>query len=546
MSESSAEHVLRVQSLHALAYCERLFFLEEVEELRVADAAVFAGRRLHQELDEGERLALELASPSLGLMGKLDALRRRDGVLVVTEQKRGRPAPSTAGPVAWPSDELQVAAYGLLLQEAFPTATVECRVRYHQPPASVVVALDAAMRARVLAAIARARLLRSRGERPPVADNERLCAKCSLAPVCLPEEEREGETPVRLFPEHDVRQTVHVTVPGSRVGKTKDELKISLDGVEDVSIGAKTVSSVVLHGPTQISSQALAMCASQGIGVQWFSGSGKYIGCLGAQSGSIHRRLRQFEALRDASTRLGLAKRLVAAKLEAQLRFLLRASRESPQSRATIGAQVRDLRQSLASARHADSPASLLGIEGSGAARYFSALPALQSATVDDRLRWSSRSRRPPADRFNAILSFFYSLVQRDVEAAVITVGLDTAFGFYHQPRGSIGPLVLDLMELFRVPLADMPAVSSINRQTWNCETDFQVASRGGNVTGVWLSPDGRRKAIEIYERRRQESWKHTKLGYSLSYARLIELEVRLLEKEWSGRPGLFASFRLR
>ena len=96
-------------------------------------------------------------------------------------------------------------------------------------------------------------------------------------------------------------------------------------------------------------------------------------------------------------------------------------------------------------------------------------------------------------------------------------------------------------MELFRVPLADMPLLASVNRRTWEPQEDFEVAGER-----VWLSKQGRAKAIELYERRKRETWKHEVLGYSLSYARLVELEVRLLEKEWTGRPGLFATFRLR
>src|SRR5437762_3040700 len=90
------EPPLRVMSLHALLYCERLFYLEEVEEIRVADAAVYAGRELHESLaaDEGEGPAawesLDLASPALGLFGKVDCLKRRDGLLVPYEHKRGR------------------------------------------------------------------------------------------------------------------------------------------------------------------------------------------------------------------------------------------------------------------------------------------------------------------------------------------------------------------------------------------------------------------------------------------------------------------------
>jgi len=537
---------LRVQALHALLYCERLFFLEEVEEVRVADAAVFAGRRLHVELDEGERLSLELGSEQIGLVGKIDAVRRKDGVLVVTEQKRGRPAQGDAGPEVWEADRVQVVAYGLLVEEAFPGTPIELRVRYHQPPASIVVPLDAKARDQVGAAIARARLLRDAGQRPPVTTEEQRCTRCSLAPVCLPHEEREMETVPRLFPEDDVRQVVHVGTPGARVGRSAQELRVSFEGEADVKLGVKGVSAVVLHGNVQISAQALSMCVDESISVHWFTGAGQFIGGLATQSGSIHRRLRQFEALRVEATRFALARRLVAAKVEGQLRFVLRASRDRPEARARLGAQVRDLRSTLARVHHAASVESLLGLEGAAAVRYFACFEELLMPSVPVDLRWVRRSQHPPLDRLNALMSFFYGLVHREVEAAVMGVGLDTAFGFYHRPRGSAGPLGLDLMELFRVPLGDMPVLASVNRMTWDVEADFDVASRAGVVTRVWLSSAGRKKALQIFERRRHETWKHPVLGYSLSYARLVELEVRLLEKEWTGKPGLFATFRLR
>jgi CRISPR-associated endonuclease Cas1 len=350
--------------------------LEEVEEIRVADAAVYAGRRLHVELEEdGERVELELASEALGLHGRVDAMRRRDGVLVVYEHKRGRPARGPQGPEAWPSDRLQAGAYAMLAEERFPGVPLECRVRYHQQDTTVRFPLD----------------------------------------------------------------------------------------------------------------------------------------------------------------------ELMLAKLEGQLRFLLRASRGEPESRSAVAVAVRDLRALLPQCVEAGSLASLRGLEGAGAARYFGALPSLLGEDVDARMRFEGRNRRPPRDRFNAVLGFLYGLVHREVEAAIIAVGLDPAFGFYHQPRGSAGPLGLDVMEQFRVPMVDMPLVASINRKTWDPEEDFEVRPEH-----VWLSKAGRAKAIELYERRKRETWKHNVLGYSLSYARLVELEVRLLEKEWTGSPGLFAKFRLR
>jgi CRISPR-associated protein Cas1 len=96
-------------------------------------------------------------------------------------------------------------------------------------------------------------------------------------------------------------------------------------------------------------------------------------------------------------------------------------------------------------------------------------------------------------------------------------------------------------MELFRVPLGDMPVVASVNRKQWHPTDDFVVTSHK-----VWLSLEGKRKAIALYEERKQETWRHPVLQYSLSYQRTVELEARLLEKEWMGTPGLFAKMRLR
>ena len=106
---------VRVMALHTLAYCPRLFYLEEVEEIPVADAAVFAGRQLHAALEadeDGEAVNLELASATLGLTGKVDCLRRRDGSYRPYEHKRGQPRrPDGRTPDAWPSDRFQIIAY---------------------------------------------------------------------------------------------------------------------------------------------------------------------------------------------------------------------------------------------------------------------------------------------------------------------------------------------------------------------------------------------------------------------------------------------------
>lgn len=544
---STAAPTLRVMALHALAYCERLFYLEEVEEIRIADAAVYAGRRLREELaaDEGEHVSLVLESGTLGVRGRVDCLRRRDGRLIPYEHKRGRSAKGDNGPQAWPSDRLQVCAYALLVEEHTGTPVEEARIRYHANNTTVRVPVDEAGRDDVRKAVARARTLSQSVERPPVAENDRLCLRCSLAPVCLPEEERlardEGWEPVRLFPQDRERQTIHVTTHGARVGKSGETLTITSPDGQKQAFPIREVGEIVIHGYAQISTQAIHLCASQEIGVHWFTGGGRYVSGLAAGASPVQRRIRQFEALRDPGVTFRLARRLATARMSGQLGFLLRASRGKERQALGIDVAIRGLRNALRASSHVEGIEVLRGHEGEGGRHYFSGFPGLLRDDLDDRLRFNGRNRRPPRDRINALLNFGYALLYRDVLQAIIAVGLEPAFGFFHRPRSAAHPLVLDLMELFRVPLWDMPLIASINRLQWDVEEDFTQAGKQ-----VWLSDAGRKKTIAVYERRKEDRWKHPVTGYSLSYARLIELEARLLEKEWAGEPGLFARMRLR
>ena len=252
---------LSIHALHALAYCERLFYLENVEHLRVADARVYAGRRLHVEIerneDEGEWLTLQLESARYGLVGKVDCIRRRDGMLIPYEHKRGRAARKPTGEAeTWWSDKLQIIAYAALVEEHSGQTVTEGRVRYHADNVMVRVPIDDAARALLVEAIARARELQASVVRPPVVA-KKLCAKCSLAPVCLPEEARLAESgrvgeresggqvmphpsvshspapplfqrkAIRLFPADDDRQALHVVTQGARIGRKGDRLEVT-------------------------------------------------------------------------------------------------------------------------------------------------------------------------------------------------------------------------------------------------------------------------------------------------------------------------------
>ena len=573
------EPPIRVMALHALLYCERLFYLEEVEEIRVANANVYAGRRLHDEVvseedETPEQRSVEVASEQWGIQGKVDAVRRRDGEWVVYEHKKGRcRRGDDKKPETWPSDRIQAIAYAALFEEAFGEPVRQARVRYHADNVTAFVTVDEAAREELRQAITRARELRRTTQRPPVTDNENLCPRCSLNVVCLPEEERlanvgeslrdshsvgvesdgdgpkrttrsedeveEGTRP-RLFPSNRERQTLHIVSHKARVGRSSETLVVTTEE-ETKKIPINDVDAVVIHGYGQVTTQALQLCAHRGVAVQWMTAGGRFIAGTTASPGRVQQRIRQYAALTQPDVRLELARRLVHAKVETQLRYLLRATRGDDESRRAVKISLDRIRESLRCVANVSSPESLRGLEGLAAKGYFAALPHCLVKGVAEELILHGRSKHPPRDRFNCLLSFGYELIYTVVHRSILAVGLEPAFGFFHQPRSAAPPLVLDVMELFRTSLWEIPLIGSINRNQWNVRDDFEV-----RPNHIWLSESGRKKALQLFEERLTESYKHPYTGQSLAYSRMVELEVRLLEKEWTGCPGVFAQLRLR
>jgi CRISPR-associated protein Cas1 len=547
---SDEDAPVHVAGLHALAYCERLYYLEEVEGIRLADESVYAGRTLHEHLASipgraRSQKSFTLVSKELGLTGRVDAVHHREGAWIPYEHKRGHAKRGPNGEAeAWPWDELQVLAYAMLIEEATGRRVPEGRVRYHADNVTVRVPLTDEGRRRVQESVERMKQLRRLGVRPPVNSNENACIHCSLAPVCLPEEERllaqPQWEPVRLFPAVTDGEIVHLVTHSLKVARSGEALTVKKGGETVSTYPIHSVAALVAHGNVQITTQALHLCAFNGVPVHWFTSGGRHISSLTVGPGSVQRRIRQYQALCDPATCLRLSRRLVVAKVENQLAFVLRTTRGGRRRSLQLLRDVAEMRKCIKMAGRAEGIDSLRGVEGTAARAYFDALSYIVRG-VDADLEPTGRNRRPPKDRFNALLSFGYSLLYASVLQAITSVGLEPSLGFLHTPRSSGQPLVLDVMELFRVPVWDMEVVSSINRRQWNLAKKFEVAR-----DHVWLSELGRKEAIELFERRMDSVWKHPILGYSLTWRRTIELEVKLLEKEWSSTPGLFARSRLR
>jgi len=244
----------------------------------------------------------------------------------------------------------------------------------------VHVPLDDEGRAAVREAIQQARSLRQSAYRPPVTHNERLCARCSLAPVCLPEEARLAHNrewrPIRLFPKDDERQVIHVLEPGTSIGKTGEQLKITRRGQPVEIVPVRQVGQVVLHSFSQISTQALYFCAEQGIGVHFISGGGRYLGSFDNRQGSIQRRIRQYAALSNPETCLELARKLVICRGQGQRKFLMRGQRGMAEVPEKLQRAIAQMKALLKQVPQAKSIESLLGLEGNLAALYCDYSPA--------------------------------------------------------------------------------------------------------------------------------------------------------------------------
>jgi CRISPR-associated protein Cas1 len=563
------EPPIRVMAIHALAYCERLFYLEEIEEIREADDRVYAGRKLHEERvpkldDESRELrSFEVSSDELGLFGKVDAARVRGGQWVVYEHKKGRcrrANDKSKTPEAWPSDRLQVSAYTMLLEHQMGKPITEARIRYHKDNVTVTLDVDENARQAVRDAVQRMRFLRHSSQRPPVTDNERLCLKCSLRVVCLPEEERlvkltsastsdsidkNSDDPpkktnkAKLFPARRDRRTLHITTVPAKVGRSNRTFVIDIDGTVK-KVPVEQVDAILLYGGAQITSQAVQMCSYENVAVQWISGGGRVLSSL-QPPGRVRQRIRQYEALTQPEFCIELARRTVLAKVQFQLQYLLRGTRSSPDARDSIENDLRQIRNAIKNIDSCESLDRLRGLEGIAAKAYFGSFSTLLNERVPASLLMKKRTKHPPRDRINCLLSFGYSMIFGLVQRTALGVGLEPAFGYFHQPRTTASPLVMDVMEIFRTPLWEMPLVGSLNRGQWHEVDDFEI--RPGHV---WLSDEGRKKAIALFECRLSESYQHPYTGQSLEYGRMVELEMRLLEKEWTGCPGLFGQLRIR
>lgn len=566
--------------INEVLYCERLAALEWVHGEFADNAFTVDGRHVHRRVDQpGPELApapsdgaevpdeqvpsvarsVWLASERLGFSAKIDLVESSDGCVRPIDYKRGKAPDLPEG--AYLPERAQVAAQVLLLREHGYVAP-EGILYFAGSKRRVPVHVGDELEAIVQGAVERLREISVQAELPPPLVDSPKCFGCSLAPICLPDEVEllkrleqadapAGPTEIadepddrpeglrrRLTPARDDREPLYVQEPGARIRLDAERLVVTPREGKPTSARLPNTSQVCLFGGVQISTQAIHTLLEREIPLCYFTGGGYFMGrTVGNGANDVHLRIAQHRLADDAFRCLALARGVVASKIR-NCRTMLRRNHAEP-SDVTLG----HLEQLAKKAEVAGAVETLLGLEGAAGRAYFEAFSGMLKGP-DDRLRafdFERRNRRPPVDRLNALLSFCYSLLAKELTITVASVGLDPLLGFYHRPRFGRPGLALDLMEEMRPLLADSTVIGMVNTGAIDAD-DFLVHAG----TSVGLKPSGRKRVIAAFERRLAQQVTHPIFGYRVSYRRILEVQARLFARLLLGDIDELPAFRVR
>ncbi len=303
-----------------------------------------------------------------------------------------------------------------------------------------------------------------------------------------------------------------------------------------VSIPIHHLESLCAFGHITVTPPALDLCWEHGVAVNYLSEFGHLQARLtGVADTSVTLRRAQFRAADAPAKCAGIARQIIAGKIQNSRNSLLRAARETDaadeQNRLTEAAdalarQIQELGcwtpEKLAAA---DALEQLRGAEGMAAHVYFAVFALLLKQQRED-FSFGVRSRRPPRDRINCLLSFLYALIRHDCIAGLTSIGLDPFVGFLHAERPNRPALALDLMEEFRPWIADRLAVTLVNRKQIGPE-HFRVREGGA----VEFTDAGRKQVLQAYQTRKQETLQHPLLDQQLRVGQMPFIQARVLAR---------------
>lgn len=322
--------------------------------------------------------------------------------------------------------------------------------------------------------------------------------------------------------------TLYITTPETYLRLDNDTLRVELEHETKLRVPLHHLTAVVCFGPINLSAPLMHRLADEGIALVLLDDNGRFKARLeGAVSGNVLLRQAQFQRAADPVFTLDMARSSVAGKIKNTRQVLQRGARETKsEDEAKILTRLADnLAASLRALPEVPNLDSLRGVEGEAARQYFSGLNLLVRPDRRPNFSMDGRTRRPPRDRLNTLLSFLYAMWMNDCRSALEAAGLDAQVGFLHALRPGRAALALDLMEEFR-PWADRLALTLINRGQLNAD-DF-VLREGG---GVSLEPDARKAVVIAYQDRKRDEISHPLLAQSVPLGLVPLVQARLLAR---------------
>jgi len=340
--------------------------------------------------------------------------------------------------------------------------------------------------------------------------------------------------------------TLFVTLEGAYLRKDGEAVEVRHEGETKLRVPLHNLDGIVCFGwDSAASASLMAACASAGVALSFHNPYGKFlVSANGFTSGNILLRREQYRRADHEPASLAIAANMIAAKLANSRAVLLRAGRDHGEKDADRAFALRQAADFIAKridlAKRCTSLDSLRGVEGDAAAAYFAAFPHLM--THDDvGLVLLGRSRRPPLDPVNALISFLYTLLMHDCRSALESCGLDAQCGFLHRDRPGRPSLALDLMEEFRPFFADRTALTLMNRRQIG-SGDFERQESGAYV----LKEASRKIVLTVWQERKQEEINHPFLDEKTTVGLLPHLQARLLARYLRGDLDAYPAFLMK
>lgn len=337
--------------------------------------------------------------------------------------------------------------------------------------------------------------------------------------------------------------TLYVTSPDSYLSRDGENVVVLVDNQEKFRIPIHNIESVVCFAYGGASPALMGLCAERNVGLSFLSANGRFLSRVsGPVRGNVLLRRRQYRLADKTDAIIEISRVFVAGKITNCRNVLNRAIRDHGcdeiNSQLRLASEHLSIRQKQALG--AANIETLRGIEGDSANKYFSVFNHLIVAQKDD-FTFSGRSRRPPKDKVNALLSFVYTLLAHDTQSALESVGLDPFVGFLHTDRPGRASLALDLMEELRPYLADRLVLTLINRR--------QISSRGfkeREESGVIMDDETRKTVLSAWQNKKQEEIKHPFLQETVQIGLLPYIQALLFARYIRGDIDAYPVFLMK